>query len=143
MAAPEGSPTSLHALRPPHEPRTIVLIISDSISRGDLPGLSQRAGILLEGCDADLIVCDVATHVEPDAVAVDALARLQLVAIRSGRQVRLRHASGELLELLTLLGLSDVVPSYDGSGIEPEGQTEKREETRGVEEEADIGDLTG
>jgi len=119
------------------------LIISDSISRGDLPGLSQRAGILLEGCDADLIVCDVATHVEPDAVAVDALARLQLVAIRSGRQVRLRHASGELLELLTLLGLSDVVPPYDGSGIEPEGQTEKREETRGVEEEADTGDLTG
>lgn len=143
MAAPEGSPASLHALRPPHEPHTIVLIISGSISRGDLPGLSQRASTLLEGSDAHLIVCDVATLVEPDAVAVDALARLQLVAVRSGRQVLLRHASGELLELLTLLGLSDVVPLNDGSSIEPEGQTEKREETRSVEEEADTGDLTG
>lgn len=143
MAAPEGSPTSLHALRPPHEPRTIVLIISGSISRGDLPGLSQRASSLVEGSDVDLIVCDVGTLFEPDAITVDALARLQLAAIRSGRQVRLRHASGELQKLLGLTGLSDVVPLDNGARIETLGQTEEREETCRVEEEADPGDLTG
>ncbi len=143
MAAPEGLPTSLHALRQPHEPRTIVLIISGSISRGDLPGLSQRAGNLLEGSDADLIVCDVGTLVEPNATTVDALARLQLAAIRSGLQVRLRHASGELQKLLGLTGLSDVVPLDDGARIESLGQAEEREETRRVEEEADPGDLAG
>ena len=142
MAAPEGSPTSLRALRPPHEPRTIVLVISGSISRGDLPGLSRRASSLLEDNDVDLIVCDVGTLVEPDAITVDALARLQLAAVRSGRRVRVRHASGELQKLLALMGLGDVVPLCDGAGIESEGQTEEREETRRVEEEADPDDLT-
>jgi hypothetical protein len=41
---------------------------------------------------------------------VEALARLQLVARRIGCQVRLRGASGELLELVAFMGLSDVLP---------------------------------
>lgn len=143
MAAPEGSPTSLHARRPPHELQTIVLMIGGSIARADLPELCQRADFLLKGSDADLIVCDVGTLGEPDAVIVDALARLQLVALRSGLQVRLRHASDALLELLRLTGLGDVVPLDNGACIESEGQTEERKEARGVEEEADPGDLTG
>ena len=42
-------------------------------------------------------------------MTVDALARLQLAARRHGCQVRLRHASSELLELVTFMGLSDVL----------------------------------
>ena len=52
--------------------------------------------------------CDVA-GIEPDAVTVDALARLQLAARRYGCQVRLRGASRELLELVAFMGLADVL----------------------------------
>ena len=53
-------------------------------------------------------LCDV-TGVEPDAVTVDALARLQLAAGRLGCTVRLRNASAELRELVALMGLRDVL----------------------------------
>lgn len=45
-----------------------------------------------------------------DAVAVDALARLQLAAHRQHCQVRLWGASRELRELVALMGLRDVLP---------------------------------
>jgi hypothetical protein len=65
---------------------------------------------LLERNVADVAVCDV-SGVEPDAVTVDALARLQLAAQRRGCQVRLRHASAELVGLVTFMGLRDVLPN--------------------------------
>jgi hypothetical protein len=43
-------------------------------------------------------------------VTVDALARLQLAARQHGCQVRLRHASSELFELVAFMGLRDVLP---------------------------------
>jgi ABC-type transporter Mla MlaB component len=55
-----------------------------------------------------VVVCDVA-GVEPDAVAVEALARLQLGARRHGRRVQLRGASPELCALIELLGLTEVL----------------------------------
>jgi hypothetical protein len=48
--------------------------------------------------------------VAPDAVTADALARLQLAAVRRNCQVRLRNASTDLLDLLLFMGLSDVLP---------------------------------
>ena len=53
-------------------------------------------------------LCDV-RGVDPDAVTVDALARLQLAARRHGCEVRLRNASPALLELVELMGLTDVL----------------------------------
>ena len=44
-----------------------------------------------------------------DAVTVDALARLQLAACRRGCRVVLRNASEPLLELVELMGLSNVL----------------------------------
>jgi hypothetical protein len=55
------------------------------------------------------VLCDV-HGVEPDAVTVDALCRLQLGARRHRCEVRLRHASRELLELVEFMGLTDVLP---------------------------------
>ena len=60
--------------------------------RDDLPGLTERVCALLRGSGAALALCDV-TGVEPDAVTVDALARLQLAASRLGCRVMLRNAS--------------------------------------------------
>ncbi len=55
------------------------------------------------------VACDVA-GAAPDAVTVDALARLQLAAMRVGCAVRLQGASEPLLELVELMGLSNVLP---------------------------------
>jgi ABC-type transporter Mla MlaB component len=93
----------------PRPPQTIVFAVHGPIARADLPGLCKRICALLETSGADVALCD-ARGVEPDAVTIDALARLQLAARRHGCQVRLRHASPELLELLDFMGLTDVLP---------------------------------
>jgi ABC-type transporter Mla MlaB component len=90
-------------------PRTLAFAIHGPIARADLPGLCDRVCALFTTSAADVAFCDVAT-VQPDAVTVDALARLQLAARRSGCQVRLRNASVELRELLAFMGLCDVLP---------------------------------
>ena len=91
-------------------PQTVALAIGGPIVRADLPGLCARVSALLEGSGAEVALCDV-RGVEPDAVTVDALARLQLAARRHGCQVRLRHASTALLELLAFMGLREVLPN--------------------------------
>jgi ABC-type transporter Mla MlaB component len=80
------------------------------IARADLPGLCDRVCALFEQSAAGVMLCDVGS-VQPDAVTVDALARLQLAAGRYGCQVRLRNASDELLELVAFMGLLDVLPA--------------------------------
>ncbi len=90
-------------------PQTVTFGISGPITRADLPGLCERVCALLDESGADVAVCDV-TGVDPDAVTVDALARLQLAARHHGCQVRLCHASDELLDLLSFMGLRDVLP---------------------------------
>ena len=90
-------------------PRTIAFAVRGPIARCDLPGLCERICALFERSGAQLALCDV-TGVAPDAVTVDALARLQLAAHRRGCQVRLRNASEELLELVAFMGLDDVLP---------------------------------
>jgi hypothetical protein len=79
------------------------------------------------------IVCDVC-GLAPDAAAIDALARLQLAARRLGLEIRLRHASSELLGLLAFVGLSEVLR------VEAGGQPEEREERLGAEEERQLDD---
>jgi ABC-type transporter Mla MlaB component len=90
-------------------PQTIAFAIGGPLARPDLPGLCERVCASLEGSGAAVVLCDV-TGVQPDAVTVDALARLQLAARRHGCQVRMRHASDELLDLLAFMGLRDVLP---------------------------------
>jgi ABC-type transporter Mla MlaB component len=90
-------------------PQPVAFAIRGPISRADLPGLCERVCALLESNDADVVVCDV-HGVEPDAVTVDALARLQLAARRHECRVRLCSASSELLELVAFMGLRDVLP---------------------------------
>jgi ABC-type transporter Mla MlaB component len=89
--------------------QSIVFAVRGPIARGDLPGLCDRVCALLEGSSAAVALCDV-TGIEPDAVTVDALARLQLAARRHGCQVRLRDASDQLIELVAFMGLRDVLP---------------------------------
>lgn len=90
-------------------PETLAFAVRGPIAREDLPGLCERVCTFFRGNAGGVVLCDVA-GVEPDAVTVDALARLQLAARRHGYQVRLRHASAELVELVAFMGLTDVLP---------------------------------
>ena len=89
---------------------TLAFAIRGPIAREDLPALCDRVCALLELTSAGVALCDVG-GIEPDAVTVDALARLQLAARRHRCQVRLRYASDDLLELVAFMGLSDVLPA--------------------------------
>jgi ABC-type transporter Mla MlaB component len=92
----------------PAEPHPAALSIRGPIARADLDGLTDRVCGLLRASAGGETLCDVA-GVEPDALTVDALARLQLGARRTGCTVRLRNASPELLELVDFMGLADVL----------------------------------
>jgi len=62
---------------------------------------------LTDDREASVAICDV-SGAHADAIAVDALARVQLTVRRNGCQMRLRYASPELLELIALMGLGEV-----------------------------------
>ena len=89
-------------------PDTTRFEIHGPIRREDLPGLCERICALLARERPTVALCDCPT-VGADAVTVDALARLQLAAKRSGCEIRLRGASRELTSLVTLMGLGDVL----------------------------------
>jgi hypothetical protein len=92
----------------PSAPRTLDFSIYGPIARGDLPGLCDRVCSLLTTSQAGLARCDV-SGVDPDAVTVDALARLELAARRHRCRVELRNASAELVELVAFMGLAEVL----------------------------------
>jgi hypothetical protein len=83
-----------------------------------------------------MIAVDVSA-VPVDARSVEALARLQLLALRRGRRLRLRNASPQLLDLVSFMGLRDVLPVEDrrperALALEAQGQPEEREDPLGV-----------
>jgi hypothetical protein len=94
----------------------------------------------MESSRARSLICDVGAVAAPDAVTIDALARLQLTALRVGRRIGLRHASSELQELLDYFGLSGVVPLCAWSDVEARRQAEEREVCGRVQEERDPAD---
>jgi ABC-type transporter Mla MlaB component len=87
--------------------------IRGPIARADLPGLCERVCALLAAA-GDVVRCDV-DGVEPDAVTVEAIARLQLGALRRGCRVELVNASPELRGLVDLMGLRDVISPAAGA----------------------------
>ena len=90
-------------------PARLSFSIHGPIARADLPGLCDRVcRLLAESNRPAVVACDV-RDVAPDAVTVEALARLQLAARRRGCRVRLRGASPELAELVAFMGLADVL----------------------------------
>jgi ABC-type transporter Mla MlaB component len=128
---------------PPNEARRpLVLVMSGPVERGDVPGICARVRRVLADADPSSVLCDVGRFLRPDAVVVELLMGLQLVAGRFGYRIRLRGAGGELRDLLDLMGLSDVVQLEADLVLEPQRQAEQREQARGVQEEADSGDPT-
>lgn len=94
----------------------IVLTVSGRLTRSAAPGLCAELEALLTTADAQVtsVDCDVGDLVQPDLAAVETIARLSLVARRSGgRRLRLRRTPPELRLLLDLVGLDAVVGVVD------------------------------
>ena len=89
--------------------KTVTFTVEGPILPEDLDELCARICALFRSTQATVALCDC-EGVQPDAVTVEALARLQLTARRSGCQVRLLNASEDLLQLVAFMGLSDVLP---------------------------------
>jgi ABC-type transporter Mla MlaB component len=119
---------------------TTVLVLSGSIARDDIPSLCERARAGLEDGRRGPVICDVGGLVSPDAVTIDALARLQLLAGRRGRRLWLRHPNDSLRELLALVGLTGQLPVEVPLRGEPVGHAEEGEQSGRVEEEAHTRD---
>lgn len=84
------------------------LTIRGPLTRAGLPALTERCCAFFAAFAGHVVDCDV-TGVAADAVTVDALARLQRVAHANGCQVVLRNATDELVDLVELMGLTDVL----------------------------------
>lgn len=141
-AADDSSATPLRALPTAPGSSTIVFVVNGRIDRADAPTLCEHLSTVLEGRDANLVVCDVGALVNPDIGTVDVLARLALTARRLGCQLRLRHPSRRLTDLVALVGLCSSGRPAGKLPLELEGQPEQREHARGVEERGEPGDLT-
>jgi ABC-type transporter Mla MlaB component len=87
---------------------TVYALIRGPLERGDLPGLYRRICAQLAATHGGRLVCDVA-EVAVNAVAVEALARLQLGARRHGCRVLVANAPAELDDLIELCGLEEML----------------------------------
>jgi anti-anti-sigma regulatory factor len=125
---------------------TTTLTLHGPVERAQIPALCERLRTMLTDGGQGPVVFDIRSLEMPDAATVEALARLQLTALRAGRRICLRSASGELQDLLALVGLVELLPVVEPSersgleGLEPLGQAEEGEQLLGVEEERDPGD---
>jgi ABC-type transporter Mla MlaB component len=88
--------------------RSATITIRGPLRREDLRGLFVRTCRLLSEQRCEVLLCEVA-EISPDAVALDALARLALAARRQGCAVRVRGACEQMRMLVALAGLGEVI----------------------------------
>jgi ABC-type transporter Mla MlaB component len=119
LSGPHSEPHEKELRLTALEPSSIVFAVGGRITRADIPRLNDALAALLEHADVEVVICDVGALVRPDAIAVDALAQLQLTARRRGSTIRLRHASPELCELIAFMGLSEPLSSEPHCGVTP------------------------
>jgi ABC-type transporter Mla MlaB component len=84
-------------------------VVHAPIRRSDLSGLVERLRRGFQAGDVELLLCDVAEVVHPDAETVDALARIHLIVRRQGASVYFLGASAQLRDLLGFVGLDELV----------------------------------
>jgi ABC-type transporter Mla MlaB component len=98
------------AARPSPVPSPATLALVGQIDRADISAFCERARELIERSEDDPVVCDLGRVGRPDAVTVEALARLMLEARRLGRRLVFRDACGELRDLVAFVGLARTLP---------------------------------
>jgi hypothetical protein len=113
------------------DPEVVVRVPGEPVGKD---GVARLCDVAREGLarGAVVVVCDVREVRRPSLGTVDLIARLRLTARRGGGRVLLRGPDPALLALLGLVGLP--------VGVEVPGETEQREEPRGVQEAVHPGD---
>ena len=90
--------------------REIVVVVDGSSGPAQVAVFCERVALRLADPSVDRLACDAAAIDGPDLQAVDTLARLALVARRSGASMQVRRAGGDLRAWLAFVGLADVLP---------------------------------
>lgn len=103
-------------------------------TRADLVCACARVRAIAAGDEVRVVACDVSA-LAAELAAVEALARLALVARRLGCALRMRRPSPELRDLVALCGLSDALGVWRNGG-----QLEQGKEPVHVQERVDRGD---
>jgi ABC-type transporter Mla MlaB component len=98
------------AAGPQWDPGPPLLTLDGPIERADIPAFCDRARAAIERSPEAIVVCDLGRLGRPDAVTIEALARLQLEARRLGRRIVFRDACGELRDLVAFVGLDEALP---------------------------------
>jgi hypothetical protein len=105
-----------------------------AVTRADVNAACERLRALVHGGGVEAVDCDVSA-LAAEVAAVDALARLALLARRLGCPLKVRRASRELQDLVALCGLTDAL------GVGRHGrEAEEREEPLDVQERVDSHD---
>ena len=89
------------------------MALAGRIGPTEIAAVCKRVRELICDQGADVVVVDVSGVVEPDLVALDALARLHLMARRFGRDIKITHTCEQLEELVAFSGLGDVLCVQD------------------------------
>lgn len=92
------------------ETNKTILVLTGQIQRADIPRICEGVRTWLENGHEEIVICDVSA-VWPDAVTIEAFARLELMARRLGKRILFQHPTGELEELLDLTGLAGCIRS--------------------------------
>ncbi|MGW2025506.1 STAS domain-containing protein [Streptomyces decoyicus] len=103
----------------PTPPRAVIWRLGPSIARAGIPALCDRLRLLLGARPRTTVLCDVRALDAPDLATVEALLRLQLTARRLGHGIRLCHVPEGLGLLLTLTGLTEILPAARPPGAPP------------------------
>ncbi|HEU0172276.1 MAG TPA: STAS domain-containing protein [Acidimicrobiales bacterium] len=112
MSEPHESPVHAGDSTAPGHPGTLVVVVDGRIDAARVRTLVGWVRGLLDGGGPTRVVCDVAGVTPADADAVDALARLALMARRRGVRLWVRDPSAELCELFELVGLTRILPVW-------------------------------
>ena len=103
--------------------RSAILVLPSRIEPADISDLCAKLRVLASTAEPSVVVCDAGALIDPDAVALDALARLQLTARRLGTKIRLTRTPEKLYDLLDFAGLAPVLATR-ASALESVRQTE-------------------
>ena len=108
MVALERPPPAVNDDDPEYQDLPVVAL-AGRIGPPEIAAVCRRVRELICDQGANAVVVDVSAVVEPDLAALDALARLHLMARRFGRDIKISHTCEQLEELVAFSGLGDVL----------------------------------
>lgn len=86
-----------------------VVELAGRIGPSEIAAVCKRVRSLFCDQGADTVVVDVSRVIDPDVAALDALARLLLMARRFGRDIKISHTCEQLEELAAFAGLDELL----------------------------------